>query len=368
MTRRIYSNNFFSSLLVALSSSATTLYLASTTNLPTIGSNYFYLTLDDLNGGIEIVKVTAVTSNALTITRGQEGTTARAWAIHSLIELRPTALSYDASHVLSDYSLTTVTPASGDIFFAEDASDSNNLKGVTMAAIASYAAAAGIADGDKGDVIVSSSGSVWTIDTAAVSLAKMADLATSSLIGRNTAGTGVPEALSYSTVKTGMSLNNVENTALSTWAGSSSITTVGTLSSLTFGQTALSYYGEGTWTPAPAGASVAGSPTGTFSGHYTRIGRQVFGTARLTFTSLSTMSGNFQISGLPFTCKNSTGADGQVCILSRNNMTNEYVITAMIPINGTTIQFYDAALDNTNVSCSDLSATTDIALSFAYNV
>lgn len=39
------------------------------------------------------------------------------------------------------------------------------------------------------------------------------------------------EGRSYSEVKTDLSLDNVENTALSTWAGSSNITTVGTLSS-----------------------------------------------------------------------------------------------------------------------------------------
>lgn len=38
------------------------------------------------------------------------------------------------------------------------------------------------------------------------------------------------EGRSYSEVKSDLSLSNVENTALSTWAGSSSITTVGTLS------------------------------------------------------------------------------------------------------------------------------------------
>ena len=60
----------------------------------------------------------------------------------------------------------------------------------------------GVSDGDKGDVTVSGSGAVWTIDAGVVSLAKLADLATSTILGRATAGTGVPEALTAAEVRT----------------------------------------------------------------------------------------------------------------------------------------------------------------------
>lgn len=53
----------------------------------------------------------------------------------------------------------------------------------------------GLLDGDKGDVTVSSSGAVWSLDNNTVTLAKMADIATASLLGRVTAGTGDPEVL-----------------------------------------------------------------------------------------------------------------------------------------------------------------------------
>lgn len=52
-----------------------------------------------------------------------------------------------------------------------------------------------VADGDKGDITVSGGGTAWTIDNGAVGLGKMADIATDSFIGRDTAGTGVPEVL-----------------------------------------------------------------------------------------------------------------------------------------------------------------------------
>ncbi len=54
-------------------------------------------------------------------------------------------------------------------------------------------------------------------------------MATASILGRNAAGVGVPEVLTAATVRSILSLNNVENTALSTWAGSANLTTLGVL-------------------------------------------------------------------------------------------------------------------------------------------
>lgn len=52
-----------------------------------------------------------------------------------------------------------------------------------------------LGNGDYGDVTVSSSGTVITIDNDVVTFAKMANLATDTIIGRATAGTGDPEAI-----------------------------------------------------------------------------------------------------------------------------------------------------------------------------
>ena len=84
----------------------------------------------------------------------------------------------------------------------------------------------GIADGDKGDITVSGGGTVWTIDPAAVTLAKMADVATATLIGRTTAGTGVPEALTPTQGRTVLGLGTLA-TQSGTFSGTSSGTNTG---------------------------------------------------------------------------------------------------------------------------------------------
>jgi hypothetical protein len=47
-----------------------------------------------------------------------------------------------------------------------------------------------VTDGDKGDITISGSGTVYTIDSMAVSLGKIQHVGTMSILGRYTAGTG----------------------------------------------------------------------------------------------------------------------------------------------------------------------------------
>ena len=61
---------------------------------PTLGgSDYFYCTLANTNGAIEIVKVTARSTDTFTITRGQDGTSGQAWNSGDKVELRLVAAS-----------------------------------------------------------------------------------------------------------------------------------------------------------------------------------------------------------------------------------------------------------------------------------
>jgi len=69
----------------------------------------------------------------------------------------------------------------------------------------------GVSDGDKGDITVSASGATWTIDAGVVTLAKMANMATASLIYRKTAGAGAPEVQTLATLKTDLGLTGTNS-------------------------------------------------------------------------------------------------------------------------------------------------------------
>ena len=69
----------------------------------------------------------------------------------------------------------------------------------------------GIPDGDKGDITVSGSGTIWTIDNGAVTLAKQANMATASVVYRKTAGSGTPEVNTLATLKTDLGLTGTNS-------------------------------------------------------------------------------------------------------------------------------------------------------------
>jgi hypothetical protein len=73
------------------------------------------------------------------------------------------------------------------------------------------AVSSGVADGDKGDITVSSTGTVWTIDDNVVSNAKAADMPANTIKGNNTGGSADPDDLTISEVKTMLSLSGTNS-------------------------------------------------------------------------------------------------------------------------------------------------------------
>ncbi len=85
-------------------------------------------------------------------------------------------------------------------------------------------------------------GNTLTADVVAASLdnSKLAVMAQSTLKGRAAGGgTGAAEDLTASQARTLLLIDNVENTALSTWAGSASITALGTVATGSWNATAI---------------------------------------------------------------------------------------------------------------------------------
>lgn len=87
-------NNAVSVIPDAISDSQTSITLYTGTGLlfPTLGAgDYFYATISSVANAYEVVKVTARSTDVLTIVRAQEGTVALSFPAGSRIELRVTA-------------------------------------------------------------------------------------------------------------------------------------------------------------------------------------------------------------------------------------------------------------------------------------
>lgn len=240
----LFKNNAESTLDTSISASDLGLAVAPADGAlfpsPGVGE-YFYMTIEAMDGTYEIVKVTARSNDSMTIVRAQEGTTARGFTAGSRCELRITnqgmvdkitelavgtntvelgfleqiaasrvlgaASAGDVSELTASQVLDFISSTRGTILY-RGASGWAALTPGTAAQVLqtggagadpSWASGTFLSNGDKGDVTVSGAASdTWTIDNSAVSLAKMANLAQYSLIGRSSSGSGVPQAIATS--------------------------------------------------------------------------------------------------------------------------------------------------------------------------
>jgi hypothetical protein len=91
MANMLFANNCNTTLASSLTAGASSMSVTSATGFPVpTGVQYFYCTLADAatQTTIEIVKVTAVSGTTFTITRGQDGTSATAFAAGAVVSLR----------------------------------------------------------------------------------------------------------------------------------------------------------------------------------------------------------------------------------------------------------------------------------------
>ena len=94
---QLFSNNIDTTLGDVLSDVATSATLTSGAGLSTpTGGDYELLTLVDIAGNMEIVRMTARSGNTVTITRAQESTTARTWPSGSRVFAGVTAATLSA--------------------------------------------------------------------------------------------------------------------------------------------------------------------------------------------------------------------------------------------------------------------------------
>lgn len=108
-----FTNNATSTLASGINNSVTSLSVQAGAGalFPTLGAgDYFYCTLANSGGNIEIVKVTARTTDTFTIVRGQDGTTAQSWLAGDKVELRLVAASLNDFPKLDEANTFTQAP------------------------------------------------------------------------------------------------------------------------------------------------------------------------------------------------------------------------------------------------------------------
>ena len=234
----ILTNNASGTLSGSLTNVATTFTLNTSQGalFPTTSStNYFYATIQDTSGNLEIIKCTTRTGDVFTtIVRAQGGTTARAFSANDIVECRAVAANWTADEILP----------------AQSSSTNYFLK-------------------------TNGTNAAWSL-----------------------------------VAKADVGLGSVENTALSTWTGATSITTLGTVATGTWSATAIGNTKGGTGQDSSAWTGLAECTAG------------VWGTATANVDYLAPALGNVAVTGAKTITFNSvvaqTGVSGTMTVAFAN--------------------------------------------------
>ena len=109
--------------------------------------------------------------------------------------LKQLSSSQNEAHELYKEISAPATPATGYVaVYAK--SDGKIYRKDDAGTEAELGGSAAVSDGDKGDITVSGSGATWTVDNDAITFAKMQNISTDRLLGRDTALSGDVEEIS----------------------------------------------------------------------------------------------------------------------------------------------------------------------------
>lgn len=283
-------------------------------------------------------------------------------------------------------------------------------------------AGASLSDGDKGDITVSGSGGTWTIDNDVVSDAKLRNSGALSVIGRSANSSGDPADISASAggndvlressnvLGFGKLVNaNIDAAAAiaasklappgadtqvlfndgGAFGGDAGLVYDKTNNRLTTdlltllgGQIAfpasqnasadantLDDYEEGTWTPVLGGTGgESGQAYSAQQGRYVKVGQLVFVTSHTDLSTEGTITGNLQISGLPFASIGSVYATG--AIQWGSFATNWVNVIASIAPSATTAQILGAAAaqgnNTTALTAADVQNGSSVIFAMPY--
>lgn len=158
------------------------------------------------DGGSTIAEIVAGSGGLVTSVFGRTGNITAATNDYTWAQIDKTTSSLADITTRSAGDLSSGTLPDGRFPSTLPAISGANLTNLNASNLASGTVAAARMPALTGDV-TSSAGSVsTTIANNAVTLAKLADIATASFLGKNTAGTGDPEVLSIATAKTMLNL------------------------------------------------------------------------------------------------------------------------------------------------------------------
>jgi len=179
----VFSNNASSTLQSGITSSATSVTLLSGASFPSLsGSDYTYVTLEDVNGHLEIVKATARSGNTLTIVRAQDGTSARAYIAGDKCELRLTAALLNEVAQQADTDTNTTYSIQDGELSQNNFTDADHTKLDNIEASADVTDATNVtAAGALMDSEVTNLAQVKAFDSSDYALAAQGTLATNAL-------------------------------------------------------------------------------------------------------------------------------------------------------------------------------------------